>query len=128
MGAEAGMEAGLKVRAPAKINLYLEVLGRRPDGFHEISTVMLAVSLFDELEFSSRPDGQVSLTCLDGGVPSGEENLVVRAARLLQRSYGVRQGASITLRKRIAVGGGLGGGPRTERCLLLRNGSELLIP
>ncbi|MHC4592694.1 MAG: 4-(cytidine 5'-diphospho)-2-C-methyl-D-erythritol kinase [Planctomycetota bacterium] len=107
-GAEHPTE--LEVRAPAKINLYLEVLGQRPDGFHEIRTVMQAVSLCDELSFSARGDGQVVLSCSSPDLPLDDRNLVVRAARLLKGRYGTEQGASVELHKRIPVGGGLGGG------------------
>lgn len=98
------------VRAPAKVNLYLEVLGRRGDGYHELWTVMQAVSLCDELTFAPRSDGRIEFRCSAEGVPRGEENLVVRAARLLQERHAPARGADVTLRKRIPVGGGLGGG------------------
>ncbi|MHC4593294.1 MAG: 4-(cytidine 5'-diphospho)-2-C-methyl-D-erythritol kinase, partial [Planctomycetota bacterium] len=107
-GAEHPTE--LKVRAPSKINLYLEVLGQRPDGFHEIRTVMQAVSLCDELSFSARSDGQVVLSCSSPDLPLDDRNLIVRAARLLKGRYGTERGASVELHKRIPVGGGLGGG------------------
>jgi len=100
----------LLVRAPAKINLSLEVLGTRPDGFHEIRTIMQAVSLCDEIGFRRRADGQARLECVGARLPEGEDNLIVRAARLLQRRYGVRAGVEVRLRKNIPVGGGLGGG------------------
>lgn len=103
-------QAGLRVRAPAKVNLYLEVLGSRADGFHEIRTVVQAVSLCDELEFVPRPEEDVSLSCSDPDVPLDDRNLVVRAAQLMQRRFGVREGVHIRLRKRIPVGSGLGGG------------------
>jgi 4-diphosphocytidyl-2-C-methyl-D-erythritol kinase len=100
----------LTVRAPAKINLLLEVLGRRPDGFHEIRTVMQAVSLFDELTLTREGGSEIEFHCADPGVPAGEENLVVRAALLLKRRYAVKEGARIGLKKHIPLGGGLGGG------------------
>ncbi|NLW51680.1 MAG: 4-(cytidine 5'-diphospho)-2-C-methyl-D-erythritol kinase [Candidatus Brocadiaceae bacterium] len=100
----------LRVHAPAKVNVYLEVLGRRPDGYHEIRTVMQAVSLCDEVEFAPRADADVVLSCDHPGLGEADENLVVRAARALQARCGVRRGAEIRLRKRIPIGGGLGGG------------------
>jgi len=100
----------LTVRAPAKVNLYLEVLGRRPDGYHEIRTVMQTVSLWDELRISVRDDGQIHLDCADPAVPQGQDNLVCRAASVLKERFGVERGARIQLRKHIPVGGGLGGG------------------
>ncbi len=100
----------LAVRAPAKVNLSLEVLGTRPDGYHEIRTVMQAVSLWDDLGFAARSDGQVRLHCRDPELAAEGENLVVRAALSLQQHVGVERGVDIVLRKRIPVGGGLGGG------------------
>lgn len=109
MGERAPTE-GLRVRAPAKVNLCLEVLGRRPDGYHEIRTVMQAVSLYDELEVRPRPDGLLRLQCDDPDVPADQTNLVMRAARLLEDRWGTQPGADVQLTKRIPVGGGLGGG------------------
>ena len=100
----------LTVRAPAKINLFLEVLGKRPDGYHEIRTVVQAVDLCDVLRFRVRDDGQVRVHCQAVGVPPGEENLVFRAARALKERCGVEKGVDVWLEKRIPVGGGLGGG------------------
>ena len=100
----------LQVRAPAKINLCLEVLGRRPDGYHEIRTIMQAVSLYDELTFRTREDGRVVLRSEAEGLPPAEQNLVVRAAQVLQEATGSCLGAEITLQKRIPIGAGLGGG------------------
>ncbi len=98
------------VRAPAKVNLYLEVLGRRPDGYHEVRTIMQAVSLYDELSFTVREDGQISLEAEGEGLPGPDENLVVRAARLLRERTGCALGVSMTLRKGIPIAAGLGGG------------------
>jgi 4-diphosphocytidyl-2-C-methyl-D-erythritol kinase len=118
-GALGGGDAGLRVLAPAKVNLSLEVLARRDDGYHEIRTVMHAVSLFDEMTFRRLPARRVELRCDDPAVPSGEDNLIVRAARLLQEQCGAEHGASVELRKRIPVGGGLGGGSSDAAVALL---------
>ena len=104
------MAAELRVTAPAKINLYLEVLGRRGDGYHEIRTVMQAVSLYDEISFRVRPDSRVVLHASGEHLPPPADNLVVRAARLLQRRCACEKGADIELVKKIPVGSGLGGG------------------
>jgi len=109
-GDEGGRAGPVRVLAPAKINLWLEVLGRRPDGYHEIRTIMQTVSLCDELIFTPRKDGQVVLEAAGEGLPQPEENLVARAARLMQRRLGCRRGVEVRLRKRIPVGGGFGGG------------------
>jgi len=114
-----GADAGVRVTAPAKVNLHFEVLGKRPDGYHEVRTVMQAVSLCDEMVFTTRPDGQVSLTCSDDDLPCGDENLVVRAADGLREHCGVGYGAAIHLEKRIPVGGGLGGGSSDGAAALL---------
>jgi 4-diphosphocytidyl-2-C-methyl-D-erythritol kinase len=112
-------QISVRVKAPAKVNLSLEVLGLRPDGYHEIGTVMQAISLFDEMEFASADDGRIVLTSSHPGLPVDERNLVTRAAQLLQRRYDVRQGTAISLLKRIPLGGGLGGGSSDSAIALL---------
>ncbi|MGH8478924.1 MAG: 4-(cytidine 5'-diphospho)-2-C-methyl-D-erythritol kinase [Gammaproteobacteria bacterium] len=95
--------------APAKVNLFLHILGRRPDGYHELQTVFQFVGFCDTLSFELREDGQVRRTTdLPGVAP--EADLVVRAARLLQSHTGTRLGADIGVTKRIPIGAGLGGG------------------
>ncbi len=96
-------------RAPAKINLFLHVTGRRPDGYHTLQTVYQFVDLCDILQFAVREDNEVHLISEFDEVPP-EDNLVVRAARALQSHCGSRSGADITLIKHIPTGGGLGGG------------------
>ncbi|MDD5263022.1 MAG: 4-(cytidine 5'-diphospho)-2-C-methyl-D-erythritol kinase [Methylacidiphilales bacterium] len=108
----------MKVRCPAKINLYLRILGKRPDGFHELETLMCPVSLFDEMELE-RADGGVELRVEGADIPAGDDNLVVRAARLLQEFSGKSHGARIFLRKAIPVGGGLAGGSSNAALALL---------
>lgn len=108
----------VRLRAPAKLNLYLRVLGRRPDGYHELETLFERISLADELSFRLAPQG-LSLTCDHPTLSCGEENLVLRAARLLQRVCGVRQGAAIHLTKRIPIAAGLGGGSSDAAATLL---------
>lgn len=103
--------ARVTVRCPAKVNLHLEVLGRRPDGYHELRTVFVAVGLFDELELASAPPGELGLEVVPAdAVGTGDDNLVMRAARALQRACGTDAGARMRLRKSIPVAGGLGGG------------------
>jgi 4-diphosphocytidyl-2-C-methyl-D-erythritol kinase len=109
----------LRLRVPCKVNLYLEVLRRRPDGYHDLRTVMQAVSLYDELDLAPRQDGRIALTCSDPALPAGEENLAVRAARMLKERSATRQGADIALRKAIPVGSGLGGGSADAALTLL---------
>jgi 4-diphosphocytidyl-2-C-methyl-D-erythritol kinase len=95
--------------APAKLNLFLHVTGRRPDGYHELQTVFQLLDYGDEIFVEPRADGLVLRPEGAAGVPA-ESDLVVRAARRLQAAAGCRQGADIRVRKRIPLGGGLGGG------------------
>jgi len=99
---------GLVLRTSAKVNLALEVLGKRGDGYHEIATVLQAVDLFDRLTVD--PDETLSLNTDDPELPTDDGNLVMRAARLLQKAAGVDRGARLRLHKRIPVAAGLGGG------------------
>lgn len=106
-----GADGVVDCLAPAKLNLFLEVLGKRPDGYHELVTVMVAVSLFDTLRLADEPAGRIALRCDDPALPSGAENLVVRAAETLRRHAGVgERGATIELLKAIPARAGLGGG------------------
>jgi 4-diphosphocytidyl-2-C-methyl-D-erythritol kinase len=95
--------------APAKLNLFLHVVGRREDGYHLLQTVFRFLDFSDELEFVSRGDGKIRLCTPLPGVPE-EKDLCVRAARLLQRESGTSLGVDIFLKKHIPMGGGLGGG------------------
>lgn len=103
----------------AKINWNLRVLGRRPDGFHEVRTVMQTISLHDELEFKSRVDDQIVLFCDDPQLDTGHTNLIIRAGRALQRCFQTRQGATISLKKRIPIKAGLGGGSSNAAITIL---------
>ncbi|MFO0816174.1 MAG: 4-(cytidine 5'-diphospho)-2-C-methyl-D-erythritol kinase [Gemmatales bacterium] len=97
-----------RLAAPAKINVFLEVLGRRSDGFHELVTCMLPLEWADELTFSAAD--QLTLTCDDPSLPVDASNLVLKAALALQHATGTKQGAAIHLTKRIPSPAGLGGG------------------
>lgn len=106
------------VPAPAKLNLFLHVIGRRADGYHLLQTVFRFIDLADTLHFTRRDDGQVRRTTPLPGVPS-EQCLTVRAALALQRASGSRYGVDIELEKRIPSGGGLGGGSSDAASVLL---------
>jgi 4-diphosphocytidyl-2-C-methyl-D-erythritol kinase len=95
--------------APAKLNLFLHVVGRRPDGYHLLQSVFTLIDAADTLRFRVREDGEIRRLSELAGVPP-ESDLVVRAARLLQAETGTRLGADIELDKRLPMGGGLGGG------------------
>jgi len=94
--------------APAKINWTLEVLGRRPDGFHEVKTILQTIDLFDSLELQTA--SELTLEAMGEGLPPPQENLTMRAARLLQERMGHGGGARMRLTKTIPVAAGLGGG------------------
>lgn len=102
---------GVVIAAPAKLNLYLEILAKRPDGYHELETLMVALDLYDTLELHPRIDGRLDLTCDPPGLPTGPENLVYKAAdRLRQWVSRSDLGSSIRLIKRIPTQAGLAGG------------------
>lgn len=105
------------LRASAKVNLVLEVLGKRPDGYHELSTVMQAVDLFDRLTVEAA--ATITLETSEPALPTDDRNLVVRAARLLQEAAGIKAGARIVLDKRIPLAAGLGGGSSDAAATLL---------
>jgi 4-diphosphocytidyl-2-C-methyl-D-erythritol kinase len=116
------------VHAPAKVNLFFEVLGKRADGYHEIETLMCPIDLYDTLYFQEEPSGQLELTCQrvsgsvgiqDGEIPQGRENLVWRAVDLLRRRAGVTSGAKLRLVKRIPAAAGLGGGSSDAAAALM---------
>lgn len=109
----------LRLRSYAKVNLGLEVLGQRQDGYHELRTLFQTIELHDDVELRPRPDGQVTVSCDHPGVPGDDTNLAVRAARELQRLAGERRGVDIRLEKRIPVAGGLGGGSSNAATVLI---------
>jgi 4-diphosphocytidyl-2-C-methyl-D-erythritol kinase len=107
--------------APAKLNLFLHILGRRPDGYHELQTCFQFVDLQDEISIRVRDDGVIHRLVEIAGVPE-ESDLCVRAARALQAASGCALGADIGLLKRIPIGGGLGGGSSdAATCLVALN-------
>ncbi|MGQ9897399.1 MAG: 4-(cytidine 5'-diphospho)-2-C-methyl-D-erythritol kinase [Acidobacteriota bacterium] len=103
----------------AKINLSLEVIGRRPDGYHELRTVFQTIHLYDLLEIDITDEPSITMTCDEPTLACDERNLVVRAAQELQIATGVRQGARLHLRKRIPMQAGLGGGSSNAAVTLL---------
>jgi 4-diphosphocytidyl-2-C-methyl-D-erythritol kinase len=108
----------MRLTAPAKINLYLAVLGRRPDGLHDLESVMQSISLVDEI--SLEPADVVSLDVAPpGAAPEDESNLVVRAVRALVAAAGRSGGAAIALTKQIPSGAGLGGGSSDAAATLI---------
>src|SRR5262245_3954175 len=112
------MQPRLTLPAPAKLNLFLHILGRRPDGYHELQTLFQFLDHGDELHFAAREDGEVRLHSDIPGVPH-DSNLIVRAARKLQEQSGCHLGADIWLDKRLPMGGGIGGGSSDAATTLL---------
>ena len=104
----ASLQVILKRQAPAKLNLGLHVLRKRPDGFHDLETVFLRIPWADVL--TVRPSRHVGLTCSDPSLTTDETNLVMKAALRLAEAVGVEQGAALHLDKRLPHGAGLGGG------------------
>jgi 4-diphosphocytidyl-2-C-methyl-D-erythritol kinase len=96
--------------APAKLNVFLRILGRRPDGYHRLQTVFQVLDWGDTVHVRPRPDGVVQRVGEGGYGVEADDDLVVRAARLLQTACKTQQGADIVVEKRIPIGGGFGGG------------------
>lgn len=112
------MPSSLRLPAPAKLNLMLRIVGRRPDGYHLLQTVFQFLDCCDWITLAARPDGEIRLASPLPGVPEAMD-LTVRAARALQAAAGVRQGVTITIEKRLPMGGGLGGGSSDAATTLL---------
>jgi len=119
------MSGRLVRSARAKVNLWLRVLRRRDDGFHEIETRMVEIGLADELVLERTDEPRVNLVCDEPGVPADESNLVVKALRLLEEETGESLGLWVNLRKRIPHGAGLGGGS-SDAAAALAGANELL--
>ncbi|WP_404465710.1 4-(cytidine 5'-diphospho)-2-C-methyl-D-erythritol kinase [Vreelandella aquamarina] len=108
----------LTLPAPAKLNRMLHIVGRRQDGYHELQTLFQIIDLCDSLSFTLRQDGVIQLTTPISGV-AHDDNLIVRAAKLLQQHSGTSLGASITIDKHLPMGGGLGGGSSNAATVLV---------
>jgi 4-diphosphocytidyl-2-C-methyl-D-erythritol kinase len=108
----------IKKKSPAKINLYLRVIGKRADGYHNILSLMQMITLYDELVFSFDKAGIV-LDCLQSDLPVDKKNLVYRAAAAFYQRAGIVPGIKITLHKHIPVGAGLGGGSSNAATTLI---------
>ena len=113
------MASSFKLPSYAKINLGLNILGKRPDGFHELETILQQIDLQDEISFEELESPGLQFECDDRSLPSGESNLCVRAYRLLAESGLAKTGVRIKLTKIIPVGSGLGGGSSNAAVVLL---------
>ncbi len=112
------LQRGLNIRSPGKINLSLQVLRKRNDGFHDIRSLMVSVGLEDELTVEAT-DAGIELTCDDASVPCDASNLVHRAADTLMRRAGIKRGCRVHLSKCIPVGAGMGGGSSNAAATLI---------
>lgn len=110
----------LSLTSYAKLNLYLEILGKFPDKYHSIFTLFERVNLADQIRLKLLPDKKISIILPAGnsGLPKNNRNLVYQAANLLNRQFGIRQGVQIRIRKRIPIAAGLGGGSSNAACVL----------
>jgi 4-diphosphocytidyl-2-C-methyl-D-erythritol kinase len=100
----------LSIKAPAKINLTLDVLYKRDDGFHEVEMIMTTIDLADRIELRPLSGPQIHIDCTASFVPTDDRNLTYQVAKLLQERYGVKQGVAISIDKQIPVAAGLAGG------------------
>ena len=114
------IDSTLKVNAPAKVNLHLEVLGLRNDGFHELAMVMQTISLSDTLEIKLTTNSKITLHTNDKSLSCGDNNLIIKAAKLLKEIFGHENlGAEIYLKKNIPIGAGLAGGSSDAAATLI---------
>lgn len=114
----------LYVKAPAKINLTLDVLYKRPDNYHEVEMIMTTVDLADRIGLESRADGQIKIISTDRFVPNDERNFAYQAAKLLKDTYGITEGVSIKIDKEIPIAAGLAGGS-SDAAATLRGLNEM---
>lgn len=114
----------LYVKAPAKINLTLDVLYKRPDNFHEVEMIMTTVDLADRIGLESRSDGLIKIVSTDNFVPDDDRNFAYQAAELLKDTYGIQEGVTITIEKQIPIAAGLAGGS-SDAAATLRGLNEL---
>lgn len=125
-GSPVHVGSQLTLSSPAKLNIFLEVLGKRPDGFHELETIMVRTQFCDQLTFQATTSSELTLSLSDATLPDmrariplDETNLILKAARVLQKSTGTSFGAHIILHKRIPPESGLGGGSSNAATTLL---------
>lgn len=114
----------LFVKAPAKINLTLDVLYKRPDQYHEVEMIMTTVDLSDRIGLETREDGLIKIISADSFVPTDDRNFAYQAAQLIKDTYGIRDGVSITIEKEIPIAAGLAGGS-SDAAATLRGLNEL---
>lgn len=109
----------ISLRSYAKLNLFLKVLRKRPDHYHDLETIFERISLWDEICFDSNATGKIKIICDHPQVPKGPKNLVYKVAQMLQAEFGIKQGVTIRIQKNIPVAAGLAGGSSNAATTLL---------
>ncbi len=109
----------LLLQSAAKLNLFLKVLRKRPDNYHDLETIFERISLHDEIRLTSNATGKIKIICAHPQVPKGPKNLVYKVARMLQEQFGITQGVTIAIKKNIPVAAGLAGGSSNAATVLL---------
>lgn len=107
------------LQSPAKVNLYLKIISKRSDGFHNISTLFERINLIDEIRFESKQEDSIRIVCSHPHVPCGPKNLVYKVAKMLKADFGIKKGIEIRIKKRIPVAAGLAGGSSNAATALL---------
>ncbi len=109
----------LLLKSPAKINLFLKVINKRKDGFHNIKTLFERIDLFDEISFIANNSGKIIIDCNDPQVPKGKRNLIYQVYAILKKDFNIKKGVNININKRIPVAAGLGGGSSNAATALI---------
>jgi 4-diphosphocytidyl-2-C-methyl-D-erythritol kinase len=109
----------LTLKSPAKLNLYLKIVNKRPDGFHNLVTLFERIDLSDTITLTSDPSGRIKVSCDHPHVPTGPKNLVYKVAALLKKDFGVKGGVHIAILNNIPVAAGLAGGSSNAATVLL---------
>ncbi|HLF18258.1 MAG TPA: 4-(cytidine 5'-diphospho)-2-C-methyl-D-erythritol kinase [Candidatus Omnitrophota bacterium] len=113
------MPKPITLNSPAKLNLFLKVQNKRPDGFHNIVTVFQRIDLCDELTFTDNSHGKIKIICFHPHVPTGRKNMIYKAIQLVQGTYGIKRGVTVRVKKRIPVAAGLAGGSSNAATTLM---------
>lgn len=109
----------MKYRSPAKLNIMLKAIGRRPDGYHELVSIMIPVNLYDIIELETKKTPGITLSCKGLEIPENHENLAFRAAEAFFSETGLHKNISLKIQKKIPVAAGLGGGSSNAACTLM---------
>ncbi len=109
----------VSVKAPAKINLFLRILNRRKDNYHNLQTLFERINLFDKITLTKRKDSRIVISSSNPDLPKGRDNLAYKAALILRKKQGIKEGVGIYIQKRIPIGAGLGGGSSDAAATLL---------